>query len=215
MSDAGADGGARTSADHGAADTKLYGAMRAMDFEGPEYDACARELMRRVTGQLLALARSGAVFDHLRKMNRCRRGAKPRPTEQEVRDLVASSVQDGYVAFHNDALVSGGWDPRKGSLATLLLAYCAGKYADHYDHWRRRREIGIPVGELGDEPASRHAPSAERVALARSELGEADELSFAAGLGFSQQELAEHYGTTPRAIEGRLYRVRHRPSEEI
>lgn len=207
MSGPGQDVDTSTSANRRISDWKLYESLRATDFRGPVYDCFVARATEYATGTLWKLVESEEVFACLERIGRPR----PRPAfwnYHDKEDLVAASVEDGYLDFH-DTLARGRWDRSRSSLYTLLVRYCVSRFADHYESWRRRSldRLAREARKHPDGRAVQYAPSAERVAAAKREVKELSPEQFAKGAGYSYEEIGQMLGISERAVEGRLYRA--------
>lgn len=186
-------------------DEELYQALRQTGFQGSAYNVFVADATDYASGWLWKQVRSGEIFNYLQKIDRPR----PRLVQWPLQDLevlIRESVHDGYMDFHIEVLVRGHWDPQKAALRTVLVRYCAARFADHYEKWRSSFRLIAEAGRDPTQHCAQHAPSAERVALARYELGQVAPEQLGKAVGYTHQEIGQMLGITARAVGYRLQR---------
>ncbi|MGW6732280.1 RNA polymerase sigma factor [Streptomyces sp. NPDC055013] len=173
---------------------------------------------------------SGEVFD------KAARAARPIPTHKidkswgraDRLDVAAEAIAGGLKIFRTYALERKRWHPRGGaSLTTYFVGACVLAFPAAYLNWFHQREhwrrVVIAVGHdedpqtlLDQIPAQQDSDPALQAAL----WDEIERLPihdprtrrclYLCALGFTQAEAGERVGLSPRAVEGRLRRLRHK-----
>jgi len=190
-------------------DELLLAALRTAGLQGREFDDFVTRAIDYAARVLWAMVRDDKIWDELAKIDR----ARTRPTywgEHDKEQLVMDSVTDGFLDFHQKVLAKGRWAPSRASLNTLLVRYCLGRFADHYQAWQRQSLTRLVRQALRDPEfwGTQQAPSAERVALAKQAVTELSREQFAHGSGYSHKEIGQLLNISERSVEGRLYRGR-------
>ncbi len=101
------------------------------------------------------------------------------------------------------------YDPGRGAVSTWLAQLCRSTALDLLRE--RRRNGALAAETLGEELAdSAPGPEEELLRAALDRLGEADRRLFYRKYYYLQStaQLAAELGTTERAVEGRLYRIK-------
>lgn len=141
----------------------------------------------------------------------------PRDIEELTMDTVAAAVE----GFRTNVLETGKWDPKKGAaLRTYFIGQCQFKYRDVARRWKRQRR------DLHFDPASETVPGrfthsvlgdpemdiiqTESISELLKPVTRADARTALAMKGhqYSNQQIAEELGTTPKSVEGMLRRAR-------
>jgi hypothetical protein len=191
-----------TSSDRRLQDEQLYAHLRATSFQGDDYDDYIATMIDYATGVLWKMIRDDELWGALEKIRRPR----TRPldwSESDREQLVADSVTDGFLDFHNKVLVADRWDPSSASLRTLLVRYCLGRFADHYQKWQRRSltRLSQQAQRDPDFRGPQQTPSAEHIALAKQSVAELSQEQFAHGAGYSHKEIGQMLNISGRAVE--------------
>jgi DNA-directed RNA polymerase specialized sigma24 family protein len=181
----------------------------------------ATNLVTHALPILRSWVRTGKIFS---KVAHAGRPVSPpssrlyRRLDAEVDDIVYETMAAGLRRLTTSARTGRGWSPRGGSsLTSYFVGACVHEFSNIYRSWYRRavtESREVPT----DEPFATEAPDAADVALAAVEFSEflasvdgttrsalgmmADGLSFA--------EIGNSLGISPRAVEGRLHRLRRR-----
>ncbi len=152
------------------------------------------------------LSRYGGMMDYVI------RGILPQRQEaEECLAEVRKKLAEGLSSY----------DPERGSLATWITAVCRHAAIDHRRSLARRREAAM------EEDVADSAPGPEDVLLQKERalrlrqalmtLSERDRRLFYRKYYYLQStaQLAAELGTTERAVEGKLYRIRKRLQREL
>jgi hypothetical protein len=200
-------------------------------FTGPDYEIFAGELAAYGYPVILAWLRRGVIWKHCAD-----RGRPLRPTDadretldgmfEERLELAFETVAEALKFFRDRVLRAGYWSHEGGAtLTTYFIGACLLVFPNVFRRWQaaqrrwhaglRAETLNCPGGRtLADLPAADPADVVIGRAIVLSELD-----SMPAGTrnaaalvvdGMSFAEAGDFLGTTDRAIEGRLYRYRHR-----
>ncbi|MFF2554849.1 hypothetical protein ACFVUS_27865 [Nocardia sp. NPDC058058] len=127
-------------------DIRSFAALRLAGFEGPEWEKCARALIKNATGVLEAWMRSGHLLKEF-KSKRIIYRPSSREAERMLRDghyrqsLINIVVAIGLQTFRERCLRGTGWRPERGaSLATYFLTGCLHATANELHKQRRADE---------------------------------------------------------------------------
>lgn len=110
------------------------------------------------------------------------------------------------------------YDPERGAVSTWLAALCRSTALDCLREQRRRQSsapetLSEALADDSPEPEELllRRERAERLRQALAQLGEADRRLFYRKYYYLQStaQLAAELGTTERAVEGRLYRIKN------
>lgn len=202
------------------ADQRLLLRLQAEGFDGYAWQEVSRALAEYGYAVMVSWIRSGVVFAKVRERGfggpllYAPAAGVPR---QDTADLAEDTVAEAIVNFRDQVLARGGWDPAKGaSIATYFIGNCLMRFPNVYRRWRRRWDaershVGLVDVEhlAGLSDPAREATSA---AAADDLLDSFDVRTRALVLlllmGFAQAEIADRLGTTQKAVESRLYRLR-------
>jgi len=200
-------------------DSRLYHALAAQDFEGPNWNRFKDALARYGLQVIGSWIRTGLIF------KRCReRGL---PTERPVRlqagersELAAITVAEAIAAFRDRVLRNGNWDPDRGaSLRTYFIGQCLLRFPRVYKNWLRA-EKGMDLASLPeDDQITDQGPGPE--ALAETRLLLASAVAVPAMMkvarvlllvesGYRQDEIARRLDMSISSIESLLYRHRRK-----
>ncbi|MFE2118365.1 RNA polymerase sigma factor [Streptomyces microflavus] len=210
-------------------DLALVEYLEQLGFEGAEFDIFAGRMIEHGLRVTHAWIISRKIFSEC-----ARRGIKLGDppldwSEDERHDIVQDTVLRAFNRFKRTALHARKWRPEGGaSLRTYFIGTCLYAFADEYRAWldrrsARRMEIRNLALQLG---ASAPVPTHHRVGalaldknaarMALKALHDRDpRLAKIIALeveGYSHDEIATLLddGTSPRAVEGALYRHRCR-----
>ena len=198
-------------------------------FEGPDYEMFAGELAAYAYTILASWMRRGLIYGHCAD-----RGRPVTATEAERAALAADPDQCEELAmetaavsltfFRNRVLLRQCWDVTAGAtIATYFVGACLLQFPNVFRRWRReqqrwrdglaREALHCGAGRgLGDDPAEDPLNVVVNTTTVMEELNRMpQELRNAMALvldGHTFTEAAAMLGTSPRAIEGRLYRYR-------
>ena len=208
-----------------AGDAELYSRLVADRFAGPAYERVMDRLCRYGYTTIHAWVAAGLVF------SRCaEKGIRGLPagetwshwTKEDIEDLVHETVAGAEVKFRSNGLRGAGWHPDGGaSLAGYFITGCLFAFATAYKS--RRRDQGRHHAALAaaqQAPAYWQTPDVADLVTARAETTE----RFAQAVGeprlrlvmqlhadgWSNAEISQALadGTTPRAVEGMIYRCK-------
>lgn len=204
--------------------------LRQTGFQGPGYESFAHRLVTRGYRVMNVWTVNRKIFGECRK-RMIFLAAIDEWTEDDRASLVQDTLATGYRRFHEHALCAGGWSPEGGaSLGTYFVGDLVYAFADEYRPWynaeiaRRiaQRELVPEMGAvLGDRAQRVGALALDRDAVRAglAHLARIDpRLPKIIALdveGYTYNEIAELLGdgTSPRAIEGIIYRHRRRLEE--
>ncbi|MFI7424517.1 helix-turn-helix transcriptional regulator [Nonomuraea sp. NPDC049684] len=146
----------------------------------------------------------------------------------EVEEFVHDLAGEGVERFRR-AVEEGQCDPRRGaSMRTYFIGGCLFAFEKVYRHRCRQQRLeralvsaGLAHDVAALEPVRQFAltPGPERQVIVRDEISRAmaqipapemHQVLWYSALGYTQQEAAEKAGLTPKALEGRLRRVRQK-----
>ena len=204
------------------ADAELVAILRAQDFTGPAFNRFLNSLARYGLDVIGSWVRSEDIFV------RCAaRGVKGLPSStlrlwsaQDLEEIVQDTVAQALVAFETDALRGHRWQPDAGaSLATYFIGTCIYAFADIYRRRIARWQRDLAVKQalirdpLPDVPDVADIVSDSDIAQRFMSAPQDQTLKRVIYLsyeGHTHDEIAAELddGTTPRAIEGMLYRYR-------
>ncbi|WP_151775793.1 RNA polymerase sigma factor [Streptomyces abyssomicinicus] len=210
-------------------DLALVEYLEQSGFQGPEFDFFADQLIDHGLHVLHAWTISRKIFTKCAHKG-IKLGDPPSDwTEDDRCDLVQDTIFRAFKRFKEKALQARQWIPDGGaSLKTYFIGSCIYAFADEYRAWldrqnARRLELRNLAQQLG---SSAPTPTHQRVGaavldrtVARKALqalhARDPRLAMIIALetdGYSHKEIAELLadGTTPRAVEGALYRHRCR-----
>jgi DNA-directed RNA polymerase specialized sigma24 family protein len=214
-----------TEAPRRAGDARLYEELAKEGFTGHRYELFERHLATYGLGVLTAWIKSGMIFAKLRDRGIVLPPWHESPIEEDVQDLATMTVAHALSTFRNKALIAGQWRSDGGaSLTTYFIGTCLLAFVNVWRSWLRAQrhwEEGTHLAaqvEPGHEPIT---PEAEIIGrdLIRSLLADFSERDQQVVTliidGYSHGEIAEHLGTTRRAVEGMLYRIRTKAKARI
>ncbi len=196
-------------------DRILIEKLRAAGFEGKEWQTAAEELARYGVDVLGSWVRNGTIYE------RCahRRRFITRPPEgaldvAEARSLVNGTVAMALQHFREDVLIPGAWDPAKGaSITTYFVGQCLMRFPDTYRPWLnqvRKFERGTDIAKVQlsqsinpvEEDVIISMTNHAALSVVRSQ--KAKQAFVMTAMGYTQVHIADHLGTTPKAVERML-----------
>jgi DNA-directed RNA polymerase specialized sigma24 family protein len=207
------------------ADVALLARLREGGFQGSDWERFAEELVRYGLSVIGAWVRSGQIFEECR-----RRRIKGSPTKDrrelddqgisELAELTEAIVAEAICSYR-EVLRRGGWSAERGaSLTTFFIGQCLVRFPAAYRRWQKETRPAQWVGLQHDDGTSIEVedPMDEvEVVIQRIEVidrlrGVDDDrvrrilrLRMA---GFSDREVGDRLGTTPKAVQALLYRYR-------
>lgn len=219
-------------------DAVIVERLRADGFEGDRYDRMIGRLMEYGLAVLMKWNASGMIF------KKSRQAGRPVPPEkitlawdfEERRDVAIDTALEGAVLFREYGLVRGLWRPDGGAgLSTYFVGAAVLAFRPVYVRWYNAREemrAALEEAARGAGPGDRLAGIPDQRATNLQDaaviwdqitrLRIPDEQT-RGGLywyaqGFTQREAAMKVGLSPRALEGRIRRLRRQidigPGEE-
>jgi DNA-directed RNA polymerase specialized sigma24 family protein len=204
------------------ADVELVAFLRAQDFAGVPFERFLDRLARYGLSVVGSWVGSGDIFVHCleRDVKGLSFGMPRSWSAEDLDEIVQDTVAQALVKFETDALRGGHWDPDGGaSLASYFIGACIYVFADVYRRRIARWQRDLTVLQALTEGPPPDAPDPAETTVERdlvqrilkaspgSKLERVLHLSFE---GYTHEEIATELGdgTTPRAIEGMLYRHR-------
>lgn len=207
-----------------AGDREVYRDLRASKFAGREQELFDDALARYGFAVIGAWISKGVMEQKCREKPQLRElrvlegiDLTPRDVEELTMDTVAAAVE----GFRTNVLETGKWDSKKGAaLRTYFIGHCQFKYRDVARKWKRQRR------DLLFDPTSEAVPGrfthsvlgapevdviqAESISELLKPVTRADARTALAMKGhqYSNQQIAEELGTTPKAVESMLWRAR-------
>ncbi|MUL69608.1 MULTISPECIES: sigma factor-like helix-turn-helix DNA-binding protein [unclassified Mycolicibacterium] len=220
-----------------AVDRQLFELVRADGFCGRRWRRLSDDLVRYGWAVLDAWLRTGYIFAKVESIGRPLKHDGSETLELAVdrdlrEELCAETVARALSNFRAAAVAGVGWNPDGGaSLTTFFVGACVQAFNNEFRRWsRHERKWGhnraVDPQELlkrGDalaevqrgphmfpEPA-RMAADGDHFDRVFAELTDVERaIVQLTDDGFSQDEIGEALDMTPRAVEGRLYRLRQK-----
>ncbi|WP_181310128.1 hypothetical protein [Nocardioides campestrisoli] len=208
-----------------AADAALITEMRSLGFRGPDWDEVANELAR------YGCAVIGAWIHRDQIQRECAKKSIPAPPisgalredAQAISSVVDEIVARASVAFRDDVLLPGIWDPQRGaSLKTFFVGQCLKHYANAVRYWERHEaptrrlanaELELSLLESAWSGSVEHdvlvSVAAADVLRGASSPRAAQALRMEA-VGYSHVEIADCLSTTVNSVKSILKRERAR-----
>ncbi|HSV65613.1 MAG TPA: hypothetical protein VLJ59_06865 [Mycobacteriales bacterium] len=206
-------------------DAKLYARLAVDGFAGPAYECVMDRLCSYGYRVIHAWVAAGLVF------GRCaEKGVKGLPacedwsswTAEDIEDIEQETVAGAERKFRSDGLQGTGWQPDGGaSLAAYFITGCLFAFASAYKHRRRKQDQHHAAQAAAQQAPPHHqAPDIADTVIARAEAAERiaqmipdPRLRLVIQLhadGWSNAEISQVLadGTTPRAVEGMIYRCK-------
>jgi DNA-directed RNA polymerase specialized sigma24 family protein len=217
--DQGGGAGPRLSADQLLVDVVLDEGL-----DGPRHQALDCELTRYALPVLKQLVVSGQIRIRCYRLGRPISGLNEldRFTSHDLDDFAQEMVTRALPLFTKAVFVDRRWSPEGGaSLTTYFINGCIRQFPDIYRKWRRDLQRYMPSGLDPDpdatsrtpDPAAVVADTDQAVRLMYQVPAGLREVVARRAVGYTTPEAAAHAGLTPKAAEGRLYRLRKTLSE--
>ncbi len=196
-------------------DRTLVEKLRAAGFEGQEWQTAAEELARYGVDVLHSWVRKGTIYEKCAQRKRfIKRPPEGALDAAEGRSLVNGTVAAALQHFREDVLIPGVWDPAKGaSITTFFVGQCLMRFPDIYRPWLnqvRKVERGTDIAKV--QLSQRVSPVEDDVIVSmtnRSALTvvrnrDARVAFVMIAMDYTQVQIAEYLGTTPKAVERML-----------
>lgn len=209
-------------------DRPLYEQLFAAGFTGPAWTLVAENLACYCYPKLEAWLQTGMIFERCAKKGY---GLLRPPFElapDEVSELAANTVMAALNVFRTKCLAGQGWTPDGGaSLTSWVFGDCLNAFPNVWRKWLtaqrqtldRRADAGDLLDAI-DHEARGCTPPADNIVLLRADVEAALRLAnpqlrrilHLLALGYDRPAVCEILGEglTPRAVEGRLHRLRQR-----
>ena len=208
-----------------AADVDLLTEVMFEGFQGPAWDKMAERLVAYGLVVMKSWLRRGVIFDRCAAKGWRIRNAQPGgiADEDDVAGLAHETVWKAVLAYRDNVLIPGRWDPRKGAnLTTYFIGQCMIQFPNVYKRWWRERKYQeVPdqetVEQLGrtNEPMGPVAAllnrSRLRKALKHTDGTDREILGYYAA-GYTYEEIAELTGVKVGTIKSRIHRLRKKAS---
>jgi DNA-directed RNA polymerase specialized sigma24 family protein len=210
-----------------AADNDLVTGLAWRQFSGRDYEIFQTELARYGIAVLSGWMRRRLIFQRVRERGY---GGLPDPPEgalddpDTVEELAQETVAKALRHFHDDVLVPGKWDYRRGAtLRTYFIGQCLIRFANVYRRWwaeevRHGRVMSTDphdARQLADRPVE--SPEARLVqqdqvarALSRVCNPKVQRALVLHGAGMTYTEIAYDLHVTPKAVERMIANERDR-----
>ena len=206
-------------------DAALFARLRADGFAGPVWEATVDRLVRYGYQVLRARIGAGDIFAvcAAKRIRGVPAAASWQGwSNEDINDLVQETLITAVGRFSRDAATGRGWRPDGGAaLTTYFAGACLIAFVATYNRHRtrRNRHTAALAAAARVQPASAHPDVADMVidALTAAErLARAipdPRLRFVLrqhAAGYQHAEISQLLadGTTPRAVEGMIYRAR-------
>ncbi|HNP55746.1 MAG TPA: hypothetical protein PK331_00975 [Gordonia sp. (in: high G+C Gram-positive bacteria)] len=205
-----------------AADRNLLAALQRANFTGPDWTFVERVLAEYGVAVIASWIRKGTIASKCAEKNvRCPdipdwvRADKDSPD-----DIATETVAVAIVAYRDNVLAKGIWDPTKGaSLKTFFINQCLFKFANAYRFWKKGQpdpntELVTDDLEILDSGAVTsveddviRSQAATMILQGASNPRAARVLAMAA-CGYSNAAIAADLGVSVNAVKGILKRER-------
>ncbi|MDQ7906144.1 hypothetical protein RB614_16655 [Phytohabitans sp. ZYX-F-186] len=200
----------------------LWAQVRDEGFAGRTYEAVATELAKHSAKVLLGFIYSGHIHVVLQEVGRPVPGLTQtlhEMTRDEIEHLVGLTITHALRLFRRNALEGYGWRPGgETRMATYFVNTCklcfSNAYREAVNHRRPKEET--PVDSIPDQAGITTIDVGERPGALREVMDERGIRGVQATIteltieGYTQEEIADKLGTTPRAVEGKLRRLREK-----
>ncbi|MFD5858770.1 hypothetical protein [Streptomyces chartreusis] len=216
-------------------DGRIVERLRAESFRGPNYERFTQQLMEYALGAMIKWNASGLIFAKCRSVRRAVPPEKITCTwdYEERRDVAVDTVLSGHDLFREHGLLKGRWNAAKGACLTTYFVGAAVRafrpvYLEWY-HSRARMQAALREAAraeqsgnwLSDIPDQRSTSAFEDTALwdqlARLKITDPQTRTglYYYAQGFTQREAALKAGLSPRALEGRIKRLRDKFGNDL
>jgi RNA polymerase sigma factor (sigma-70 family) len=209
-------------------DVALMMALTAEGFRGPTWERFATALVEYGHAVMMAWIRTRQITRRCREVGIGIPELHPEveaAMQREAEDLASDTVGRAILHFQNRVLARGAWDPRKGaSLKTYFVGNCKLQFANALRDWSRpitnsikaktriAAEIDLRMHHHTDPEQQMIELDLEESVLLR--LAGTDETNRCIlqlrKEGYDVGEVAELLGTSYKAVESRLSRMRAR-----
>ncbi|MCX5327930.1 MULTISPECIES: hypothetical protein [unclassified Streptomyces] len=218
-----------------AVDARIVERLRAEGFLGPRYERLTQQLMEYALATMIKWNANGLIFVKSRRVSRPVPGEKITFAwnNQERRDVALDTVVSGHDLFREHGLIRGRWNPAQGACLTTYFVGAAvlafrPVYLSWYDarqrmHAALQEAVGTEQSEdwLANIPDQRSADAFDDAALwdqiARLNIADPQtrEGLYYYAQGFTQRDAALKAGLSPRALEGRIKRLRDKLGTDL
>ncbi|MEX5633091.1 RNA polymerase sigma factor [Parafrankia sp. FMc2] len=205
------------------ADQRLWDEILTQDVPGTALQTVEDQLFRYAWPIVLGWIRSGQILRHARL-----RGLHGVPEESavlrgasndDIEDLAQETIVRAVIRLRQTARSGNGWDPAgRASLASYFVGTCLVCFVDVLRSWSRQsararpdRQTSILVGRSWVQSAADPCDVAVALDSVRRRLASgmlAERAAFLGAAGYTQTEIAEIVGTTRKAVESALARLR-------
>jgi len=206
-------------------DTALVEKLRAAGFEGKQWQTAAEELAKYGVDVLNSWVRKGTIYEKCAQRKRyIKRPPDGTLDAAEGRSLVNGAVADALRHFRADVLIPGVWDPAKGaSITTFFVGQCLMRFPDVYRPWLNqvaKVHRGTDIAKV--QLSQRTNPVADDVIISLTNSSalklvrnkDAKVAFVMTAMDYTQVQIADHLGTTPKAIERMLDYARKQIDKE-
>jgi len=195
-------------------DIALRDALAAQGFAGPEYEMFEAALIKYGYRIMFGLLVTRVIFQRCREEGLHLRPPLRPMTREDCEDLAWDTVARTIMSFKRDALERGGWDPERGaSLTTYFRRKLLQQFANVYRTWLGGEKIppdSAMVRYATPDPADTYEIRDNiRRGLAILDVRVAATIVLHVD-GYTDKEIAEVLGCTPKAVNARLQRHRER-----
>lgn len=206
--------------------TATCGLVEADRFSGHRWDRLVDALVAAAVTQMRRDLRTGQIFGHC-----ARRGWRLHPphgwAHADHDGIVQESVTKALTTFIRRCRDGNCWEPgRDRTLHDYFTGLCRGEFANIFRRLLTSAGVGeveLPPGDTGPAALrSEHDPA--RSAMAKVVLDKIRHttalsdlqrrLLFGHAYGLTYHQLAEHFDTTARAVEGHIHRARRQLRKE-
>lgn len=198
-------------------DVALVNRLMWNGYTGPEYQEFVKVLAGYGVQVIRSWVRTGFIFVKCSQrgfgLNNILLGRSPSEARDDAQALANETVAVSIVGFRTHVLIPGKWRPDKGaSLRTYFIGQCVLRFPNVYRAWVTETLPAQIDGVLPEMvlPPAVDPHEATVLALKLKELRSDPKRFIVAlrGMGYTQPEIAELLGTTWRAIESRLQRLK-------
>lgn len=204
-----------------AGDADLVHSLRQQGFHGPDWDFFVNELAKYGIAVVTGWMRRGIMATKCAEKN-IKVPTLPdwvRDDHAAIDDIATETVAEALVAFRDEVLVPGVWDPAKGAaLRTFFVGQCMRRYANVARRWlkeaRSRTEMVTDdanildtTGILAVEDDAIRSVTAQRILQGVTNPRAARALAMDA-CGYTNQQIALALGTTLAAAASLIKRAR-------
>lgn len=135
-----------------AGDSVLYAAIRQGNYQGPDWDFIAGEIVRYGIAVFEGWMAQGVVTERCREKRVMGVPSLPESVRRDrhlCEDIVAETIEKALIRFRDDVLKKDVWDPAKGaSLRTFFIRQCMWRYGDAFRKVMRGRSQELRTDEI-------------------------------------------------------------------